>query len=183
MDDCHDYVQAILAPLFAWLADLEEQWLIAGLAKNQCPRCVAGTHELGENVPGPVRTFTSILAAIRAVRESRPDATTWQFANTASNVGLGGVEEPFWHDMEGVDICGILSADLLHFIRKRLKDHDMKWTTNTLGDEEVDARIRSDSHRLGEQSFPKGIARILQWTGRQTRDLEQKWVTQLQEHH
>ncbi|KIO25440.1 hypothetical protein M407DRAFT_41125, partial [Tulasnella calospora MUT 4182] len=98
--------------------------------------------------------------------------------------GLGGVREPFWRDIKNVDgkpldIATVLSPDLLHSVISMWMDHPAKWTINSVGEHEVDIRVRSDPHRSGERSFFKGISSLTQWTGRQTRDLQKKWVAMI----
>jgi hypothetical protein len=59
-----------------------------------------------------------ILAKIKAVREGVGlQASLWAFASACRNVGLCGVEHPFWEGLD-IDICEVLSQDLLHAYHK-----------------------------------------------------------------
>lgn len=162
--------------IMAYLADLEEQWLILCLSKNRCPHCLAGYHDLDKPGKCAARTASSILQAIKRVQEKLPSGyTAYQFVKAAQKEGLCGVERPFWIDLEaefGIDLCHVLCSDLLHGCHKFWNDHIVKWTANVIGKAELDARIRSQPHQSGFRSFPTGISRISQWTCRQTRDLQ-----------
>ncbi len=50
--------------LLAWLANLEEQWLIAALSQTYCPCCVATKHEFGTHTSFERRSGESIIAAL-----------------------------------------------------------------------------------------------------------------------
>ncbi|KIO30639.1 hypothetical protein M407DRAFT_68978, partial [Tulasnella calospora MUT 4182] len=166
--------------IMAYLADLEEQWLILCLSKNRCPHCLAGYHDLDQPGKCAARTARSILETIKRVQEALPlGYTAYQFVKAAQKEGLCGVERPFWIDLEkelGVDLCHILCSDLLHGCHKFWNDHIVKWTANVIGKAELDARIRSQPHQSGFRSFPNGISRISQWTCRQTRDLQKTFL-------
>ena len=47
--------------LMAWIADLKEQYLIACLAKNNCPTCGADFECLGQDHPQAPRTGDKML--------------------------------------------------------------------------------------------------------------------------
>lgn len=50
--------------LMAWIADLEEQYLISCLAKNNCPTCYADFECLGKDRPKEPRTGKEIVDTI-----------------------------------------------------------------------------------------------------------------------
>lgn len=159
------------AVLMAWIADLEEQYLIAALSKNNCPTCEAGYHDLGHNCPKNPRTGDSILKTLRELRELYPEHNTWEFVKEAKKYGLSGVERPCWEGLPG-DICRIISVDLLHGVHKMFVDHVVPWISATTGEEELDLRLMAQPHRVGNRNFGGGISKISQWSGRENRDLE-----------
>ncbi|KAG9023690.1 hypothetical protein FS837_005658, partial [Tulasnella sp. UAMH 9824] len=184
--DCDRYFRLVLSPLMAYLADMEEQWLGMAIARSQCPHGTAGTQAWGSCTGAECRRRKGeeILEAIRKVERERPNASTWQFASDCGDVGLGGVRQPFWRDIKNIngqplDIATVLSPDLLHSVVSMWMDHPAKWTINSVGEHEADIRVRSDPHRSGERSFSKRISSLTQWTGRQTRDLQKKWVAMI----
>ncbi|KAG8964982.1 hypothetical protein FRC05_003509 [Tulasnella sp. 425] len=184
--DCDGYFRFVISPLMAYLADMEEQWLVMAIARSQCPHGTAGTHDWSSCLATECqrRKSEEIFEAIQKVRRERPSASTWQFMSDCGDAGLGGVREPFWRDMKNVDgspldMVTVLSPDLLHSVVSMWMDHPAKWTINSIGEHEVDIRVRSDPHQSGERSFFKGISSLTQWTGRQTRDLQKKWVAMI----
>ncbi|KIO22230.1 hypothetical protein M407DRAFT_79461, partial [Tulasnella calospora MUT 4182] len=174
--DADGWWRKVLTVIMAYLADLEEQWLVLCLSKNRCPHCLAGYHDLDNPGKCAARTAKSILQIIKGVQETLPSGyTAYQFVKAAQKEGLCGVERPFWINLEaelGVDLCHTLCSDLLHGCHKFWHDHIVKWTTNVIGKAEMDSRLRSQPHQSGFRSFPSGISRISQWTCRQTRDLQ-----------
>lgn len=178
--DADGWWRLVYTVIMAYLADLEEQWLILCLSKNRCPHCLAGYHDLDKPGKCAARTASSILETIQRIQGTLPpNYSAYQFVKAAQKEGLCGVERPFWIDLEaelGVDLCHILCSDLLHGCHKFWNDHIVKWTTNVIGKAELDARIRSQPHQSGFRSFPTGISKISQWTCRQTRDLQKTFL-------
>ncbi|KAF8517067.1 hypothetical protein BU17DRAFT_76512 [Hysterangium stoloniferum] len=60
----------------------------------------------------------------------------------AKNIGLNGVEEPWWIDFPETDICKAVCPDMLHRLHKAFKDHCATWNTNIVSKLELDARFR-----------------------------------------
>ncbi|QRW03561.1 beige protein [Ceratobasidium sp. AG-Ba] len=90
-------IRLIFYVLLAYLADLEEQYMIAALDKSNCIHCTATTSEFGLPEPQEPRTQQSILEAIERVRrEQYPNAPPYKFSLGAGKEGLGDVEYPFW---------------------------------------------------------------------------------------
>ncbi|KAF8600812.1 hypothetical protein BDV93DRAFT_403785, partial [Ceratobasidium sp. AG-I] len=85
---------------------------------------------------------------------------------------LGDVEYPFWEPLPHVDICGVLCVDLLHVFYKFLFDHPFGWNVNSLGEAEIDARMKSQVALVGGRVFPRGVTHISQMTGKEHRALQ-----------
>lgn len=155
--DPNGFYRMVLYILMAYIADLEEQWMIAALGKGSCPHCLARTNDLGATTACEKRTSSSILADIEKCEEKRgKGADPWHFALEAKKYGLCGVDQPFWVGLPFVDICRILSQDLLHGYHKFFFDHPFKWNTATIGEKEMDQRMVSQPNRVGARNFPKG---------------------------
>ncbi|KAG8728199.1 hypothetical protein FRC11_011618, partial [Ceratobasidium sp. 423] len=159
--------------LLAYLADLEEQYMIAALDKSNCMHCTATTNEFGLPDKQPTRTSESILNAIEKVQEVRQvNADPYEFSLTAGKYRLADVEFPFWAELPFVDICQVLSVDLLHGFHKFFYDHPFKWNSNSLGDAEIDARMKAQVPYSGSRLFPKGVSHISQMSGKEHRALQ-----------
>ncbi|KZV89152.1 hypothetical protein EXIGLDRAFT_618514, partial [Exidia glandulosa HHB12029] len=131
--DCYGQKRLEMIIPVLYIADKEEQNLVVCLGKNCCPQCDATYDNLGDNTCPHCRTGQSILDKIRSIRTAHPHADTWEFIQRSLEVGLSGVEHPFWEDMPHLDICRIMSNDVLHGLHKAFKDHTFTWVTNMVG--------------------------------------------------
>ena len=80
----------------AWIADLEEQYLIAGLAKNACPPCKANFSTLGLDHVQQPQMGHKILETVKQLHRRYPTTDMWQFYGLAKDYDLLGIEEPCW---------------------------------------------------------------------------------------
>jgi hypothetical protein len=158
-------------------ADLQEQCDIAGISRNICPQCEAKGEKLGELQCQHLRSSKEILERIKKVETDfylvhgeYPDPL--QFLDAGKKYNLCGVQKPFWRSLSGVDICKSLSPDLLHGVHKFFFDHIHKWNLNGLGAEEYDTRLKSQVETSGERSFPRGVSKLKQLSGKDHRALE-----------
>ncbi|CAE7129460.1 unnamed protein product [Rhizoctonia solani] len=166
-------VRLIFYVLIAYLADLEEQYMIAALDKSNCMHCTATTTDFGSPDEYPTRTSESILDAIEQVQNARQvNADPYEFSLTAGKYRLSDVEFPFWAELPFVDICQVLSVDLLHGFHKFFHDHPYKWNINSLGEDEIDTRMKAQVPYAGSRVFPKGVTHISQMSGKEHRALE-----------
>ncbi|KAG8754251.1 hypothetical protein FRC11_006750 [Ceratobasidium sp. 423] len=166
-------IRLIFYVLLAYLADLEEQYLISALDKSNCIHCVATTDEFGSPDEQPTQTSKSILTAIERVQEARQvNADPYEFSLSAGKERLCNVEYPFWANLPFVDICQVLSVDLLHRFHKFFYDHPFKWNMNSLGDDEIDAQMKAQVPYSGSRVFHKGISHISQMSGKEHRMLQ-----------
>lgn len=88
-----------VAVLMAWIADLEEQLMIAGVVNFNCPVCLASWEDLGTLYCFSCRSEQWTLETLADVRAAYPNATTYEFSNAVRSlhVGLSGcTEEPCW---------------------------------------------------------------------------------------
>jgi len=157
--------------LVSWIADLKEQWLIAGLAQSVCLKCITVTTDFGKPHTCEKRLGQSILESLKQIQCWYPMADTWQFFLKSKEVGLSGVEDLCWEGLV-VDICDVLCVDVLHWIHKFFKDHVMEWLTNTCGKEELDWHMMAQPHQIGYHNFDAGISHLSQWTCWGNQDLE-----------
>ena len=167
-----------VAVLMAWIADLEEQLLIAGVMAFHCPVCCATKKDLGETCCFPVRTGEWILHTLAVVRATYPNATTYEFTRAVKSLGVGlsgCTEEPCW---EGL-LFGperFIKQDLLHGSYKFVWDHLVTWLTETLGSQEIDSRYRAQPPIHGVRHFSDGITKLSQVTGREHREVQKVLV-------
>lgn len=171
--DAEGYERQVMGILMAWLADLEELWMILGLAKSSCPKCMAGMNEFDSPDQHECRTGDSILEVLRSIRRDYPDADVWQFVRKSVQHGLVGVEHLCWEGLP-VDMCRVVCVDALHGLHKMFKDHLVKWVTTAVGESRLDVLFMAQPRRTGFRNFHSGISHITQCTGRENRDLERQ---------
>jgi hypothetical protein len=162
--------------LVAYIADLLEQTLIAGLAPNQCIPCVAGTKSLGNPIPCEARTGLSILDQITKIKSLVDPHDAYKFYKEARKVGLNGVDNPWWSIFPEIDICQIICPDVLHGLHKGFKDHCATWNINLISKLELDSCYKRLPKYPGFRHFSQGISKISQWSGREHRELQRNFL-------
>jgi len=172
MIDAEGYTRSVIAVIIAYVSDREEQTMVAGIRNFQCPNCTAGFEELDWPHICEPRTSQSILDDISNARLRDPNTDTWGFAMNALDLGLCGIEHPWWEDL-GIEIGRVICQDALHGLHKAFRDHDLKWIQTTIGVDELDKRLCAQPRRTGVRGFPKGISHISQWTGKEDRDIQE----------
>lgn len=175
--DASGNTRRVMPILMSWLADLEEHWLILGLAKSSCPKCTARTRDfdtphIHDQLP---RTGDSILADIQDILDLpfEEKLDVWQFHGLAGEKGLAGVERLCWEGLP-VDMCRVVCVDALHGLHKMFKDHIVKWVTLVVGENDLDLLFMAQPRRTGFRNFHSGISFIQQCTGRENRDIERQ---------
>lgn len=106
----------MLYELVGYIADLEEQWMVAGLGKQTCPHCDCDSNHLGDDTFAAPRTPHDILQTIRKIKQDykaaygRPPSLE-EFMNQAADQHLNGVDRPFWRSLPQINIFEILCPD------------------------------------------------------------------------
>ncbi|KAG8788454.1 hypothetical protein FRC12_014553 [Ceratobasidium sp. 428] len=170
-------VRSVLYELAGYIADLEEQWLVAGLGGQTCPHCARDSAHLGDHQSGIPRTRAEFLDQLDNIKEVHKD--TWgrspsleEYLDLAGEKHFNGVDKPFWRFIPGLDIFRVLSPDLLHGFHKFFHDHIYRFNRTGMGIDEYDARIRLQSQFSGDRTFHHGVSHISQMTGIEHRLLE-----------
>ncbi|KAG8777229.1 hypothetical protein FRC12_000491 [Ceratobasidium sp. 428] len=162
-------IRSVLYELTGYIADLEEQWLVAGLGGQTCPHCSSHTTHLGDVECGPSRDPDNVLKTIKKIKEDYKKAwkrspSLEEFVNLAGEHHLNGVDKPFWKSLRPrLDIFHVLSPDLLHGFHKY--DHIFRFNRTGMGQDEYDARLLSQVHYSGDRTFLHGVSHISQMTG------------------
>ncbi|KAF9508178.1 hypothetical protein BS47DRAFT_1303098, partial [Hydnum rufescens UP504] len=73
------YHQHCMPILMAWIADLEEQLLIAGVSQWSCPVCMVSHNDLQAHKNFTICTGNSTLETLTLVCAKYPSASTWEF--------------------------------------------------------------------------------------------------------
>ena len=181
MTDSFGYVRNCFTPLVAYVADLPEQQLIAGVSKNASPVTTATMPQFGDSFPHPPRTGRHTLQQIVELCAAvHPwDITTFQ--KQAKAIYLLGVHLPFWRDWKFADPAYFLNGEILHTCHKFLFDHPLKWCKEAVGNHVLDERYKNQHRRSGVRHFNSGVSRINQMTGRDHRDVQRTLVPMIAE--
>jgi hypothetical protein len=176
MTDAAGNVRKCYPIIAAYLADYPEQVLINVAAGNNSPVTLAGYDELGDSQPAPPRTREWILGTIDKICRRVDPSNILQYLEAARSAGLNGVHEPFWKDFPGYQPHIAMCPDILHGVLRFWRDHIFLWTQRLIGEAEIDRRVKVLQPIVGFKSYPKGIIKITQWTGREDRELQRSLV-------
>ncbi|KAG9121596.1 hypothetical protein FRC07_002390 [Ceratobasidium sp. 392] len=170
-------IRSVLYELIGYVADLEEQWMLAGLGGQTCPHCECNPTHLGDATCAAPRTRANILARIQKIKKDHRKAwkrspSLEEFVNLASGQHLNGVDKPFWRSLPELNIFEVLCPDLLHGFHKFFHDHIYRFNLTGMGKPEYDARVRSQVHFSNDRAFLHGVSHIQQMTGIEHRMLE-----------
>ncbi len=160
-----------MAIMIAWIANLEEQWVIAGVQKYSCPVCMMSYRDLDQwsgAVGHTPRLPETTIAETRWIQQLYPEATTYEFKHEVlkHENGLSGTVEEFCWEGLPVGPHISLAQDPLHGGYKFIWDHVTKWLQCMIGIKELDHHFKAQPH-LGSQNFSDGISKISQATGQE----------------
>ncbi|KAG2104633.1 hypothetical protein BD769DRAFT_1630825 [Suillus cothurnatus] len=154
----------VIYGLGPYIADYEEQVLLACILRNWCAKCLSRRGNLDEINLCRSRSHTDAL-----IEEC--DSGTLK-----SEYGLVGELVPFMNDFPHADIHELLAPDILHqLIKGAYKDHLVEWVEKYLLQthgkkqaniilDDIDRRIAAVPPFPGLRRFPQG-RHFKQWTG------------------
>ncbi|CAE6427701.1 unnamed protein product [Rhizoctonia solani] len=149
----------------AYTADWPEQNLQACTSEGGCPICKATYSERGAiNEAADLREREETLDAFRKyfLRENPIHLKP---------LGLKPVW-PWWGDIPDVNLSACLTPDLLHQAYQGVfKTHLVRWMKHIFGVDVLDNRFAAMPGAEGLTHFTKGISKVSQWTGRQSKQL------------
>ena len=152
--------------VMAWITDLEEQLVIAGVRTYSCPVCFTSHHNL-DHWHGTVNhapcTAEKTITETCQVHDLYPEASTYEFKKEMKKHESrlsGAVKEFCWEGLPiGPEV--FLTQDLLHRCYKFVWDHVAEWLTHIVGEEELDHCFQVQP-KLGFWNFADGISKISQ---------------------
>ncbi|KAH7918155.1 hypothetical protein BV22DRAFT_1108435 [Leucogyrophana mollusca] len=162
---CADgHYRRVIYGLGPYIADYEEQVVLAGIVREWCAKCIAHPSDLEHG--GELRTRELVDALVEEV----------DFGTLWDEWGIIGEIVPFTNDFPRADIHELLAPDLLHqVIKGTFKDHLVSWVEQYLEQthggrlakrilDDIDRRIAAAPYFTGLRRFYQGRG-FLQWTG------------------
>ncbi|KAG1840400.1 hypothetical protein C8R48DRAFT_751327 [Suillus tomentosus] len=179
---CGDrHYRRIIYGLGPYIADYEEQVVLACMVKDWCGRCLAFPSSLDEGGVSRSREHTDALV------DSIDFGILWD------EYGIIGELVPFTNDFPRADIHELLAPDILHqLIKGTFKDHLVEWVGQYLelthGKtrakailDDIDRRIASAPPFPGLRRFPQGRG-FSQWTGDDSKALMKVYLPAIEGH-
>ncbi|RDB21586.1 hypothetical protein Hypma_011245 [Hypsizygus marmoreus] len=168
---CSDNMIRDVRPIFAaYVADYPEQCLVGCCMENRCPICTVPPNDRGNHQPHSKRDEKEALFYLQRKNTGESDTAF-------KDHGMRAVYPPFWAQLPHSDIFSAFTPDLLHQVHKGVfKDHLVKWCTEIIGKNEVDARFRALPSHPGLRHFKNGISHVSQWTGTEHKEMEKVFL-------
>ncbi|QRV91332.1 hypothetical protein RhiJN_19350 [Ceratobasidium sp. AG-Ba] len=154
----------------AYIADWPEQNLMACTSEGSCPICVTKQKGRGDiNNSQPLRDRNETLNAIRAYFD-------YKSRIQLKDLSLKPVW-PWWASLPDTDFTTCLTPDLLHQLYQGVfKSHLVRWIQYLVGIKKLDSRFIATTRAAGMTHFGKGISRVQQWTGRESKEMLKQFL-------
>ncbi|KAG2083637.1 hypothetical protein BD769DRAFT_1633119 [Suillus cothurnatus] len=182
------HYRRVIYGLGPYIADYEEQVLLACIVRNWCPKylilfymCVANRDNLDEDALPRTREYTEAL-----IEEALSDDLWDDFGIVAQLV-------PFTNDFPRANIFQMISPDILHqLVKGASKDHLVTWVEKYLRlthrkrkaqkiMDDIDRRITAVASFSGLRRFPQGRG-FKQWTGDNSKALMKVYLPAIEGH-
>lgn len=159
-------------PLAAYIADYPEAIMLAGVGGKTSPLTMAMYKRFGDSFRHEPRTASTTLAQLEAIKACADPDDLETYFKESQKFRLNGVDKPFWRNWAMADPPIFLTPEPLHAWHKQFWDHDVKWCIRAVGEAEIDFRFSVLPHVVRFRSFPEGISKLKQVTGRAQRDVQ-----------
>ncbi|KAG1856020.1 hypothetical protein DFJ58DRAFT_716121 [Suillus subalutaceus] len=175
------HYRCVIYGLGPYIADYEEQVLLACIVRKWCAKCLSHSKALDE-----INIFRSRRHVDALIEECDFD-TLW------AEYGVIAVLVLFTNDFPHADIHKLLAPDLLHqIIKGSFKDHLVEWVERYLLQEhgktraniildDIDRRIAAVPPFPGLRQFPQG-RHFKQWTGDDSKALMKVYLPAIEGH-
>ncbi|KAG1752172.1 hypothetical protein EDB19DRAFT_1903559 [Suillus lakei] len=176
------HYRRVIYGLGPYIADYEEQVLLACIVCGWCPRCMSNRKNLDEKLLCRCRDHTEAL-----IEEVATSLTLWD------EYGIVGDLVLFTNDFPRADIHELIAPDLLHqLIKGTFKDHLVEWVGKYLVhvhgkkeaekiQDDIDRRISTVASFAGLRCFPEGRG-FKQWTGDDSKALMKVYLPAIKGH-
>jgi Plavaka transposase len=184
---CPDGRRRLCVPVLAqYLADYEEQRVLASIISGFCPKCTIPSNRRqsseippGQPIPRSATGPNIHSYPARDGEEAKRLRSQFPMNNNRHNpmLSMHGYHHaiPFTEEHVQTDIYGVLAPDLLHQVTKCFFDYVHKWVIQIIAarkeilsekaEGEIDARFTQLPPYKGLRAFLKGLSAISRWQG------------------
>ncbi|KAG1889010.1 uncharacterized protein F5891DRAFT_1131907 [Suillus fuscotomentosus] len=176
------HFRRVIYGLGPYIANYEEQVLLACIVRRWCPRCMSPNYDLDAAGALPrCQAYTEELVSVGTYLE------LWDEFGVVADLVL------FTNDFPRADFCQLIAPDILHqLIKGTFKDHLVDWVhkyllqTHGARDaqhilDDIDHRITSVAPFAGLRRFPQGHG-FKQWTGDDSKALMKVYIVAIEGH-
>ncbi|KAG1845610.1 hypothetical protein C8R48DRAFT_750725 [Suillus tomentosus] len=175
------HFRRVIYGLGPYIADYEEQVLLACIVRRWCPRCMSPNYDLDAAGALPrCQAYTEELVSVGTYLE------LWDEFGVVADL-------PFTNDFPRADICQLIAPDILHqLIKGTFKDHLVDWVhkylLQTHGARDAQRILDDIDHRIASVAPFAGLRRFLQgrgfkqWTGDDSKALMKVYIAAIEGH-
>ena len=188
MSDPRGYSRFCFTALASYIAYTPEATLIACITGKTSHLTMANYRNFGDPTRQEPWTASITLTQLFTLASQFDPLELSTYIPAAKAIRLNGVHLPFWHNWflqsppsspPGILIAEpsqFLTPKPLHHWHEQFWDHDVKWSIQVLGADELDFRYSTIQPMVGFKHFKDGISSLKQVTGRAHRDIERYLV-------
>ncbi|EGO04987.1 hypothetical protein SERLA73DRAFT_45258 [Serpula lacrymans var. lacrymans S7.3] len=133
----------VFTPLIAYQANLPGVQVIVCVAKNSSPVSLVTLSHFGDPNPHLPRTAKHTLEQILKILQKIDPWNLNKFQIASKEVGINGLNQPFWRNWHLADLSVFLTPELLHTCHKFFFDHVLLWCKKVVGHQELNMRYKS----------------------------------------
>ncbi|KAI6137566.1 hypothetical protein BKA82DRAFT_4379823 [Pisolithus tinctorius] len=175
------HYRRVIFGLGPYIADYEEQVLLACIVRGWCAKCLAMRQELDTD------------ALYRSREHAEALIEEFDLKTLRDAYGIVGDTIPFTSSFPRADIYQLIAPDILHqIIKGTFKDHLVEWVESYLKTvhgttkanailDDIDRRIAAVAPFAGLRRFPEG-RHFKQWTGNDSKALMKVYLPAIEGH-
>ena len=149
------------------VADYQEQILVVGVYKGDCPVCPAKKDELDDDEDIDIRDMGAVLDAI--AKANNPDPRV--YAEACRMAGIKPIVGLFYRSLPYSHIFKSIAPDILHQLYQGVIKHLMAWLKAAVDPAEINARCRRLPPNHHIRLFMAGITSLSRLTGQEHGDI------------
>jgi hypothetical protein len=149
-----------------YIADYQEQILVAGVKKGDCPVCPATQDELDDDKEDDdvdIRDMDAVLDTLAMVDDPNPRV----YRSACKNVGIKPIIGMFYQFLPYAHIFRSIAPDILHQLYQGIIKHIIGWIKIAFNPAKIDARCRRLPPNHHIRLFMMGITSLSWLTGQE----------------